>query len=46
MHIALWIIFLLITTPVLLFINWMIWFRLLPITFRLFRDQLRRLRER
>lgn len=35
-----------VTFPVLLFINWMIWFRLMPMMFRLSRDQYRGIRER
>lgn len=30
-----------LTTPVLLFINWVLWFRVIPMLFRTARDQLR-----
>jgi uncharacterized membrane protein YqjE len=46
MRIAVWIFFYVLTFPILLFINWMLWFRLLPTLFRHTRDQLRRRRER
>jgi hypothetical protein len=36
----------LITLPVLLLVNWMLWFHLLPTVFRQLRDQYRRIRER
>ena len=36
---ALWIVFYLITGAAALAINWLIWFRLLPILFRQLRDQ-------